>query len=97
MSPLRLGVDRIDLLYLHRVDPDVPFADQIGPTKELWDEGKIAHVGPSEVVVEQIEAARAAVDVAVRNIYNLTTRADTTAAANAALTTAQSQIELATE
>lgn len=75
MSLRRLGVDRIDLLYLHRVDPDVPFADQIGTMKELRDEGKIAHVGLSEVAVEQIEAARAVVDVAaVQNIYNLTTR-----------------------
>ncbi|MFE9093256.1 aldo/keto reductase [Streptomyces sp. NPDC007264] len=75
MSLRRLGVERIDLLYLHRVDPDVPFADQIGTLKELRDEGKIAHVGLSEVAVEQIEVARAIVEVAaVQNIYNLTTR-----------------------
>ncbi|MGW7243978.1 aldo/keto reductase [Streptomyces sp. NPDC054804] len=48
----RLGVDRIRLLYLRRVDPDVPFADQIGTMEELWDEGKIAHVGRSEVAAE---------------------------------------------
>ncbi|WP_371798195.1 aldo/keto reductase [Streptomyces sp. NBC_01707] len=46
MSQRRLGVDRINLLHLHRVDPDVPFTDQIGTMKELSDEGKIAHVGP---------------------------------------------------
>jgi pyridoxine 4-dehydrogenase len=75
MSLRRLGVDRIDLLYLHRADPNVPFADQVGTMKELREEGKIAHVGLSEVGLEQIEAARAIVDVAaVQNIYNLTTR-----------------------
>lgn len=75
MSLRRLGVERIELLYLHRVDPDVPFADQIGTMKELQDEGKIEHVGLSEVGPEQIEAAREIVDVAaVQNIYNLTAR-----------------------
>ncbi len=75
MSLRRLGVDRIELLYLHRVDPDVPLAEQVGTMKELQDEGKIEHVGLSEVGVEQIEAAREIVDVAaVQNIYNLTTR-----------------------
>ncbi|MFE9866923.1 aldo/keto reductase [Streptomyces sp. NPDC005506] len=69
MSLRRLGVGRSDLLYLHRMDPDVPFADQIGTMKELKNEGKIAHVGLSEAAVEQIEAARAIVDVAaVQNI-----------------------------
>lgn len=75
MSLRRLGVDRIDLLYLHRVDPDVPFADQVGTMKELQEEGKIAHFGLSEVGVGQIEAARAVIDVAaVQNRYNLATR-----------------------
>ncbi|MFD4232075.1 aldo/keto reductase [Streptomyces sp. NPDC058545] len=46
MSLHRLGVDRTNLVHLHRVDPDVPFADQIGTMKELRVEGKIAHVGP---------------------------------------------------
>lgn len=75
MSLRRLGVDRIDLLYLHRADPNVPFADQLGTMKELQDEGKIAHFGLSEVGPEQIELARAIIDVAaIQNIYNLTTR-----------------------
>ncbi|GAA1560087.1 aldo/keto reductase [Kribbella lupini] len=75
MSLRRLGVDRIDLLYLHRADPHVPFAEQVGTMRDLQDEGKIAHFGLSEVGVEQIEAARAIIDVAaVQNIYNLTTR-----------------------
>ncbi|MFF1844983.1 aldo/keto reductase [Streptomyces sp. NPDC058217] len=51
MSLRQLGVDRSDLLYLHRVDPDVPFADQIGTMKEPKSEGKIAHVGLSEASV----------------------------------------------
>ncbi|RJQ75149.1 oxidoreductase [Pseudonocardiaceae bacterium YIM PH 21723] len=75
MSLRRLGVDRIDLLYLHRVDPEVPFADQVGTMKDLRDEGKIAHFGLSEVSPDQIDQARAIIDVAaVQNIYNLTTR-----------------------
>ncbi|MFC4866882.1 aldo/keto reductase [Streptomonospora arabica] len=75
MSLRRLDVDRIDLLYLHRVDANVPFADQVGAMKELQDEGKIAHFGLSEVGRKQIEDARAIVDVAaVQNIYNLSTR-----------------------
>ncbi|MFD4669626.1 aldo/keto reductase [Lentzea sp. NPDC058450] len=75
MSLRRLGVDRIGLLYLHRVDPAVPFDDQLGTMKELRDEGKIAHFGLSEVDVAQIEHARTIIDVAaVQNIYNLTTR-----------------------
>lgn len=75
MSLRRLGVDRIDLLYLHRADPNVPFADQVGTMRELQDEGKIAHFGLSEVTVEQIETARSIIDIAaVENIYNLTVR-----------------------
>ncbi|MGH8794521.1 MAG: aldo/keto reductase [Stackebrandtia sp.] len=75
LSLRRLKVDRIDLFQLHRVDPQVPFDDQIGALKELRDEGKIRHVGLSEVTVEQIERARRIVDVAgVQNLYNLTDR-----------------------
>ncbi|MFF2550767.1 aldo/keto reductase [Nocardia sp. NPDC058058] len=75
MSLRRLGVDRIDLLYLHRADPNVPFADQVGVMRELQQECKIAHFGLSEVTVGQIEIARSIIDVAaVQNIYNLTVR-----------------------
>ncbi|MFC9435708.1 aldo/keto reductase [Nocardia sp. NPDC057030] len=75
MSLRRLGVQQIDLLYLHRADPNVPFADQVGVMRELQQEGKIAHFGLSEVTVEQIETARSIIDVAaVENIYNLTVR-----------------------
>ncbi|AEY86131.1 aldo/keto reductase [Streptomyces olivaceoviridis] len=71
----RLGLERIPLFQLHRVDPSVPFEDQIGTLKELRDEGKIAQVGLSEVGVEELERARAIVPVAsVQNLYNLAQR-----------------------
>jgi aryl-alcohol dehydrogenase-like predicted oxidoreductase len=71
-SLLRLGVERIDLFQLHRVDPSVPAEDQFGLLKELRDEGKVREVGLSEVSVEQIEAARALVPiVSVQNQYNM--------------------------
>nr|WP_269327814.1 aldo/keto reductase [Kineosporia mesophila] len=71
----RLKVERIDLLSLHRVDPTVPLEDQVGELKMLQDEGKIGAIGLSEVDVDQIEQARAIVEIAsVQNIYNLTVR-----------------------
>ena len=75
MSLRRLGVDRIDLLYLHRADPQVPFTEHVGTMRELQEEGKIAYFGLSEVGREQIEVAQAIIDVAVvQNIYNPATR-----------------------
>ncbi|WP_250006542.1 aldo/keto reductase [Actinoplanes sp. M2I2] len=75
LSLRRLRVDRIDLYQLHRVDPQVPFEDQIGELRNLRDEGKIRAVGLSEVDVPQIEAARQLVDVvSVQNMYNLAAR-----------------------
>lgn len=72
MSLRRLGVERIDLWQLHRIDPEVPRDDQFGVMKDLQDEGKIRHLGLSEVTVEEIEAARAVIDVvSVQNLYNL--------------------------
>lgn len=71
----RLGLERIGLLQLHRVDPDVPLADQVGELRQLQDEGKIVHIGLSEVPVETVEEARRTADiVSVQNRYNLTTR-----------------------
>ena len=58
MSLRRLGVERIDLFQLHRVDPKVPADEQFGLLRDLQKEGKVRHVGLSEVSVEQIEAAR---------------------------------------
>jgi pyridoxine 4-dehydrogenase len=75
MSLRRLGVERIDLLQLHRPDPQVPLADQVGELKKLQDEGKIAAIGVSNVTLEQLRAARAIVDiVTVQNRYNLSDR-----------------------
>ncbi|CAL9661728.1 aldo/keto reductase [Streptomyces sp. Tu 3180] len=71
----RLGLERITLFQLHRVDPAVPFEEQIGVLRELRDEGKIAHVGLSEVSVEELERARAIVPIAsVQNLYNVAQR-----------------------
>lgn len=68
----RLGIDRIDLYQLHRVDPAVPMVEQLGTLAELQREGKIRHLGLSAVTVEQIEIARNFVEVAsVQNRYNL--------------------------
>jgi pyridoxine 4-dehydrogenase len=68
----RLRLDRIDLWQLHRIDPDVPEEDQFGAIREFQREGKIRHVGLSEVTVEQIERARKFFDVvSVQNRYNL--------------------------
>ncbi|WP_369263701.1 aldo/keto reductase [Streptomyces sp. R35] len=75
MSLRRLGVERIDLLQLHRIDPDTPFEDQIGELKKLQDEGKIRHIGLSEVTVAEVKAAQEiAPVVSVQNLYNLTNR-----------------------
>lgn len=75
MSLRRLGVDRIDLFQLHRVDSKVPADEQYGLLRDLQKEGKVRHVGLSEVSVEQIEAARKIVPiVTVQNLYNLTNR-----------------------
>lgn len=71
----RLRLDRIDLLQLHRIDPKVPLEDQIGALARLQQEGKIRHIGLSEVRVDQIEAVRRLVDVvSVQNLYNLANR-----------------------
>ena len=70
-----LGVERLDLLQLHRIDPNVPLADQLGELAALQGEGKIRHIGLSEVPVEHIEAARKiAPIVSVQNRYNLADR-----------------------
>ncbi|WP_308208571.1 aldo/keto reductase [Paractinoplanes aksuensis] len=73
MSLRRLGVERIDLWQLHRIDPRTPRADQFGVLREFLDEGLAAQVGLSEVTVEDVKEAQAAgVPVAsVQNRYNL--------------------------
>lgn len=75
MSLRRLGVERIDLWQLHRVDEKVPQDEQFGVIRDMQKEGLIRHVGLSEVNVEQIEAASKFFKVAtVQNLYNLGNR-----------------------
>jgi len=75
MSLRRLGVERIDLWQLHRIDPKVPRDEQFGVIAEMLQEGLIRHAGLSEVSVEEIEAARKVFPVAtVQNLYNLANR-----------------------
>jgi len=71
----KLGVERLDLWQLHRIDSNVPRADQFGAVKQLLDEGLIAHAGLSEVSVADIEEASTYFPVAtVQNRYNLADR-----------------------
>ena len=71
----RLKVDRIDLYQLHRIDSRVPAEESLGVLAELREEGKIHHVGLSEVSVEEIRRAQEIVPiVSVQNRYNLTDR-----------------------
>jgi pyridoxine 4-dehydrogenase len=71
----RLRLERIDLYQLHRIDPKVPAEDQLGTLKDLQAQGKIKHIGLSEVTVAQIEHARAIVPiVTVQNRYSLADR-----------------------
>jgi aryl-alcohol dehydrogenase-like predicted oxidoreductase len=75
MSLRRLDVETIDLYQLHRIDPQVPFEDQLGALADMQAAGKIRHIGLSEVGVEQIRAAREiAPIVSVQNLYNLVNR-----------------------
>jgi aryl-alcohol dehydrogenase-like predicted oxidoreductase len=72
-----LGLDRIDLWQLHRIDPRVPRGDQFAAIRELIDTGVIRFAGLSQVSVDDIEAARAVFPVAtVQNRYNLGDRVD---------------------
>jgi pyridoxine 4-dehydrogenase len=79
MSLRNLGVERIDLFQLHRIDPQVPLEDQIGALKQLQDEGKVRHIGLSEVSVADVEAAsEIARIVSVQNLYNISNRSSET-------------------
>jgi aryl-alcohol dehydrogenase-like predicted oxidoreductase len=75
MSLRRLKVERIDLYQLHRIDPKTPMEDSLGELKKLQDEGKIRHIGVSEIDVDTLRKVRDVVDVvSVQNLYNLTDR-----------------------
>ncbi|HEY1520546.1 MAG TPA: aldo/keto reductase [Solirubrobacteraceae bacterium] len=72
----RLGLERIDLYQLHTVDPKVPIEDSIGALAELQEEGKIHHIGVSNVGLEDLERAQQIVPiVSVQNRYNVVDRA----------------------
>jgi aryl-alcohol dehydrogenase-like predicted oxidoreductase len=76
MSLRRLKTERIELWQLHRIDPKVPVEESLGAIKILQDEGKIRHIGLSEVKVPEIEQARKVVEiVSVQNKYNIGDRA----------------------
>jgi len=73
----KLGLDRIDLWQLHRIDPNVPQEEQFAAVRRLLDEGIVRHAGLSQVSVDEIKAAQKVFPVAtVQNRYNLTDRAD---------------------
>src|SRR5271156_3146385 len=75
MSLRRLKLERIDLYQLHRIDPKVPVEESLGALKEFQDEGKIRHIGLSEVSPAEIERANKTVKiVSVQNQYNLSDR-----------------------
>lgn len=75
LSLRRLGIERIDLWQLHRIDPKVPQAEQFGVVRDMQKEGLIRHVGLSQVSVAEIKAAQAVFKVAtVQNLYNLVDR-----------------------
>jgi aryl-alcohol dehydrogenase-like predicted oxidoreductase len=72
----RLKLERIDLYQLHTVDPKVPLAESVGTLADLQREGKVRHVGLSNVTVKQLEQARKIVPIAsVQNRYNVGDRA----------------------
>lgn len=75
LSLRHLGLERIELYQLHRIDPKVPVEDQIGELVALQNEGLIHHIGLSEVSVEELAKARELAPIAsVQNLYNLTNR-----------------------
>lgn len=75
MSLRRLKVDCIDLYQLHRIDPRVPLEESLGALRSLQKQGKIRHIGLSEVSVAEIEHAQEIVDiVSVQNMYNISNR-----------------------
>ncbi|MGI8648056.1 MAG: oxidoreductase [Acidimicrobiales bacterium] len=75
LSLRRLRLDRIDLFQLHRIDPQVRLEDQLGALRELQQEGKVRHIGLSEVSVKELKEARSIAEiVSVQNLFNLTNK-----------------------
>ncbi|MCK9930247.1 aldo/keto reductase [Frankia sp. Mgl5] len=76
MSLRRLKLERIDLYQLHRIDPRTPVEESLGELRALQQEGKIRHIGLSEVSVAELEHSRSLAEiVSVQNRYNLADRA----------------------
>lgn len=77
VSMMTLGLDHEDLVFLHRIDTHFSVAEQVGELKKLQDEGKIKHIGLSQVTVEQIKAAQKVAKIdAVENLYNVADHRD---------------------
>ncbi|WP_125763480.1 aldo/keto reductase [Companilactobacillus hulinensis] len=77
LNMMTLGLDHIDLLQLHRVDPNYTLEEQVGELAKMQQEGKIKHIGLSQVSVDEIKAAeKIAPIVSVQNRYNLIDRTD---------------------
>ncbi|HTU28929.1 MAG TPA: aldo/keto reductase [Solirubrobacteraceae bacterium] len=75
LSLRRLGLEQIDLFQLHRIDPAVPVAESLGALVDLQQEGKVRHIGLSEVSVDELlEAQKTATIASVQNLYNLADR-----------------------
>jgi len=75
MSLRRLRLEQIDLYQLHRIDPRTPLEESLGALKRMQEQGKIRHIGLSEVTPAEIEAARKIVEVTtVQNRYSLADR-----------------------
>ncbi len=72
MSLRRLKIDHLDLWQLHRIDPKIPVEESLGAVKRLQEQGKIRHIGLSEVKPHEIDQARKVVEiVSVQNQYNI--------------------------
>ncbi|MCT3394946.1 Pyridoxine 4-dehydrogenase [Lentilactobacillus hilgardii] len=77
VSMMTLGIDHEDLLFLHRIDSHFSVADQVGELKKMQDEGKIKHIGLSQVTVDQIREAQKYAQIdAVENLYNVANHQD---------------------
>ncbi|WP_432104085.1 aldo/keto reductase [Streptomyces sp. bgisy091] len=73
----RLGLERLDLCYLHRIDPVIPLADQLGTLQALQQEGKVGHIGLSKITPEHLKLAQDQIPVAaVQNVLNIHDRFD---------------------
>ena len=76
MSLRRLRLDRIDLYQFHRIDPQVPLTESVGALVDLQAQGKIRHIGLSNVTVAELREGQSVAEVvSVQNRYNLTDRA----------------------